>query len=120
MVGVSFGGFFAPIAAAADPRFRNVGLLYTGGELHRLIVANVDGLPPAATALGAELAVLRFQRLEPTRYLARIAPRPVLIVNGLFDDQIPRRSAQALYDAARPPRELVDTAFSRLPLLGGG
>ncbi|MBI4409860.1 MAG: prolyl oligopeptidase family serine peptidase [Gemmatimonadetes bacterium] len=139
LVGASFGGFFAPVAAAADPRFGNVALIYTGAGLHLLVEQNLKAdVPPAARQLGAELAVLPIQRLEPARYVGRIAPRPLLLVNGLFDDRITRESAEALLDAARPPkeivwlptghlesdslrliRELVDTAFARLPLLRG-
>lgn len=136
LIGVSFGGFFAPVTAAVDERFANLALLYAGGNLHQLVEANVTEMPAAALRFGSELAVLPYQRFEPTRYLPQITPRHVLIVNGLHDDQIPRANAQALADAARPPREmvwlptghlrtadtllireLVDTAFVRLPVL---
>lgn len=137
VVGASFGGFFAPAAAAADDRLRNVALLYTGGDLAGLLAAHLgEVIPPAAAELGGELAALRLQRLEPLRYMEAIAPRHVLLVNGLDDDLVPRRSARALIDATHPPRdvvwlptghldpddemllrELVDTALSRLPVL---
>lgn len=137
LVGVSFGGFFAPLAAAGDTRFRNVALLYAAGDLRTLVAANItEDLPSAARELGAELAVLPVQALEPLRHVGRIAPRPVLLVNGRFDDRIPLRSARKLIDAVRAPkdvvwlptghlettdtlliRELVDTSFARMPLL---
>lgn len=140
LVGASLGGFFSPIAAAADPRLRNVALLYTGGDLRAIVDANLDAddAPAAARRFGTELALLPLQRLEPVRHVGRIAPRHVLIVNGMDDDRIPRGSAERLMDAARSPKdalwlptghldpdstrligELVDTAFSRLPLLRG-
>ncbi len=134
-VGASFGGFFIPAAAAADARFVSLGLLYTGGDLAGLAAAHLDRrLPPAAAVLGAEMAMLRLQRLEPVRYVGDVAPRPVLLVNGLRDDLVVRTSAEALIRATNPPKdviwlptehldpdneallqELVDTALARLP-----
>lgn len=136
LVGASLGGFFAALAGAIDDRFRNVALLYTGGDLPRIIAANGEAAPDPARRLGGDLAALPVRFLEPTRYVAAIAPRPLLLVNGLFDDRIPRASARALMDAAREPKELVwlptghlepedtaliralvDTAFARMPIM---
>ena len=136
-IGASFGGFFVPAAAAADTRLRNVALLYAGGDLAGLLGHHLESeAPPAAALLGGEMAALRLQRLEPVRWMADIAPRHVLLVNGQDDDLITRGSAEALIRATRPPRdvvwmatghldpddepflrELVDTALSRLPVL---
>ncbi|MEJ2216204.1 MAG: alpha/beta hydrolase [Gemmatimonadota bacterium] len=138
LIGVSFGGFFAPAAAAADTSFVNVALLYTGGDLRGLAAelasSRIDELPDAFTILASDLASLPIARLEPRLYVGRISPRPVLLVNGLRDERVPRASALALHNAARPPKdvlwlptahlepgdtalivELVDTAFARLP-----
>lgn len=136
LVGASFGGFFAAIAAAVDGRFRNVALLYTGADLPRIIAANAGEAPEPARRLGSDLAALPVRYLEPTLYVPSISPRPLLLVNGLLDDRIPTSSARALFDAARQPKELVwlqtghlepedtalirtlvDTAFARMPLL---
>lgn len=137
LIGASFGGFFAPAAAATDPRIANLGLLYAGGDLAALLAAHLEEeIPPAAAILGAEMAALRLQRLEPVRYVPDVAPRPVLLVNGLYDDVVVRESARALIRATVPPKdvvwlptghldpdnepllqELVDTAVARMPVL---
>lgn len=136
LVGASLGGFFAALAAAIDTRFRNVALLYTGADLPRIIAANGEEAPEPGRRLGADLAALPVRYLEPARYVPAIAPRPLLLVNGLHDDRIPRESASALMSAARQPKELVwlptghlepedtaliralvDTAFARMPIL---
>ena len=44
------------------------------------------------------------------RYVARIAPRPLLMVNGADDGMIPRPNVLALYDAAGVPKDLRWTA----------
>lgn len=137
LVGASFGGFFAPVAAATDPRITNLGLLYAGGDLAALLAGHLEeDLPPAVAILGAEMAALRLQRLEPIRYVGDVSPRPVLLVNGLYDDLVLRESARALIRATRQPRdvvwlptghldpdnepllqEIVDTALARMPVL---
>lgn len=137
LIGASLGGFFAPHAAAADSRFVNVALLYSGAHLHELVEhAAGDRVPAAVAALGGDLAALPLQWLEPARHLGSVSPRPVLLVHGLHDDRIPVSSARALSRAARAPRdvvwlesghlrpddtalvrELVDSAFARLPVL---
>ena len=84
------------------------------------------------------LGHLFWRRGSPERYVARIAPRPIVMVNGIDDPQMPRTAVEALYDAAREPkalvwlhtghleptdsaliRALVDTALARLPVLHG-
>ncbi|MEJ2185000.1 MAG: alpha/beta hydrolase [Gemmatimonadota bacterium] len=139
LIGVSFGGFFAPAAAAADTGFVNVALMYTGADLRgvaaELAASYVEELPEAFVVLASDVATLPLARLEPRLYVGRISPRPVLLVNGLADERVPRNSALALHRAAREPKdilwlptghlepgdtalivELVDTAFARLPI----
>jgi fermentation-respiration switch protein FrsA (DUF1100 family) len=77
-----------------------------------------------------------YAEFAPERYIAQIAPRPIVMVNGIDDPQMPRSAVEALYAAAREPkaliwlrtghlmptdsvlvRALVDTAMSRLPAL---
>jgi fermentation-respiration switch protein FrsA (DUF1100 family) len=74
--------------------------------------------------------------MSPERFIGRIAPRPIVMVNGIDDPQMPVKAVQRLYDAARPPksliwlrtghlvpadsaliRALVDTGLARLPIL---
>ena len=45
--------------------------------------------------------------LDPERYAAAISPRPFLMLNGSEDSVVPRASVLALYEAARPPKELI-------------
>jgi fermentation-respiration switch protein FrsA (DUF1100 family) len=43
---------------------------------------------------------------EPTAFIARISPRPVLLIGGTGDRSVPPSSLQKLYDAARDPKSL--------------
>lgn len=134
----SFAVPFAVIAAAIDTRFRNVALIYGAGDLDRVLAANLTLRPRALRQAAAWLATRPFRELEPERYAALIAPRPLVMVNGIDDPQMPRDAVEALYAAAREPkslvwlrtghlmptdsvliRALVDTALARLPVLRG-
>lgn len=44
--------------------------------------------------------------LSPRRYVGELSPTPLLLIHGAADITIPSAHAVALYDAARPPKEL--------------
>lgn len=132
----SFAVPFATIAAAADTQFRNVALVYGAGDLPAVLAANLDLQPKMLRGAAAWLATRPFADLAPERFASHIAPRPIVMVNGVDDPQMPRVAVQKLYDAAREPktliwlhtghleptdsaliRQLVDTALARLPVL---
>lgn len=139
LIGVSFGGFYAPAAAAIDRRFRNVALMYAGGDVGAIVATQVAALgPDAAGVLAGDVIGLFLRPIEPLRWVGHISPRHVLFVNGLLDHRIPRSNAERLHAASEGPedvvwlptghlepgdaaliQELVDTAFARLPVLRG-
>ena len=109
LVGSSFGAPAVVIAGGVDPRPAAVIALYGGGDVGSLAahVLQLGGASPwQATVAGRGLALLLVP-LEPTRYAARISPRPVLMVNGAGDSLIPRPNVEALYEAARQPKEIL-------------
>jgi len=136
LVATSFAVPFATIAAAADTAFRNVALIYGAGDLPSVVAANLDFDPAMLRRPAAWLISRPFTDLEPERFIALIAPRPILMVNGIDDPQMPSAAVRALFDAAAEPKSLVwlhtghlmpgdssliqslvDTAFARLPVL---
>ena len=143
MVVTSFAVPFGVRAAAEDQRFRNVGLIYGAGDLGTVLEANLTLKPRFLRSAAARLVSQLYDEFEPSRHIAGIAPRPVIMVNGRDDRQMPVQAVQALYIAAREPktliwlttghlvpanmpliRALVDTTLARLPVLksqpGGG
>ena len=112
LVGSSFGAPAVVIAGGVDRRPAAVIALYGGGDVgslvsHVLRQGGREALSPwQAAVVGRGLALL-LTPLEPTRYVARIAPRPVLMVNGAGDSLIPRANADALFGAAREPKEIL-------------
>lgn len=136
LAATSFAVPFASIAAAMDERFRNVVFVYGAGDLPSVLAANLRDVPAAMRRPAAALAMQPFAALAPERFVDRIAPRPLVMVNGVDDPQMPVEAVRRLYDAAREPkslvwlrtghlmptdslliRALIDTAFARLPVL---
>ena len=136
LAATSFAVPFATIAAAADTRFRNVALIYGAGDLPSVVAANLTTRPRIFRRPLAWLATRPFAALAPERFIALVAPRPVVFVNGIDDPQMPAEAARRLSDAARDPktsiwlktghlmptdsaliRTLVDTAFATMSVL---
>lgn len=134
----SFAVPFGVAAAALDRRFREIALVYGAGRFADVLSANLTLRPAFLRPPAAWLATRPLATLEPERFVARIAPRPIVMVNGEDDPQMPRAAVQSLYDAAREPkslvwlrtghlspgdsaliRQLVDTAFARMIILRG-
>jgi pimeloyl-ACP methyl ester carboxylesterase len=59
-----------------------------------------------ADRLMAWRAGYRFREVEPLRDVARIAPRPLLLIHGLEDTTISPQDSQRLFEAAGEPKEL--------------
>jgi pimeloyl-ACP methyl ester carboxylesterase len=90
IVGSSRGAIEATIAAGVDRRLSPVLLLYAG---------HFDALE--TNHQGAAC---------PANYIARIAPRPLLMVNGTQDsDMIKDRSVEPLFKLARQPKQIIWT-----------
>lgn len=136
LAATSFAVPFATIAAAIDPRFRNVALVYGAGDLSTVLAANLPDVPAPLRRSAAAVAMQKFEAFAPERFVSQIAPRPLVMINGADDAQIPASAVRRLYDAAREPktliwlktghlsptdsgliRSLIDTAFAHLPIL---
>jgi len=111
LVGSSFGTPAVIIAGAVDRRPAAVIALYGGGEIGSMVSHVLrlgrDTVSPWQSWLAGHGLALLLMPLEPTRYAPRIAPRPVLMVNGARDSVIPRANVDALYAAARQPKEIL-------------
>ncbi len=105
--GGSLGSFPVVLAGAMDDRFSAVVLLYGGGDVPRIIERNLPWESATLKRLAVEGLNPWLGPLEPTKFVGRIAPRPLLMVNGTGDTMFPRSSVEALYESAGEPKELV-------------
>jgi hypothetical protein len=111
LVGASFGAPFATIAAARDARVTRLWLAHGGGDVYALIEQGLKreiGFTPVR--VGAALlatTLISGPRFAPEKWIGRVAPRPVVMLNAEDDEKIPRHSVEVLWEAAREPKDLV-------------
>jgi dienelactone hydrolase len=105
LIGGSVGALFAPAIAACDPRISAVAILFGAGDLQSLLYANLDAPAPVAAA-GAWFGALLVSPVEPLKYVDRIAPRPLFMLNGTDDLRMPERCIRLLHEKAKQPKDL--------------
>ena len=108
LLGYSFGAPLVPAIAAHDREIAAAAMAYGGGDLRSLIAHNFRRSQSALTSefVGA-LAWLLLRPIEPMRYAAKLAPMPLILVNGEQDELVPRRNTEMLYERALAPKRLV-------------
>ena len=61
--------------------------------------------PVRMVAAAIANVIISGPRLDPVRWVGRIAPRSFVMVNATDDERLPRSAVDALYRAAREPKE---------------
>lgn len=113
LVGVSFGAPFVTVAGALDERFRRVWIIHGGAGNRGWIEHNLgkripqDWLRPLAAWLVHLL--IYGSTFDTEEWVARISPRPVVIIGAREDERLPEHKVEKLYAAARDPKELLWT-----------
>lgn len=120
VLGASFGVPFVVRGLADLPRARDAGgrdlgpagvravaLLFGGAELPSMVRYRMREAPAWERETAAAGVALFFSDLEPGRHVARIAPRPLLLVNGNRDEFVSVHAAEALWAAAGEPKHRI-------------
>jgi len=115
-MGFSMGAAVAIATAPLSPAVRAVVADSAFAELRTILVTYLrhHGIPrPLAAALASLIIRAAGLRLkahlpdaDPLRWVGRIAPRPLLLIHGGHDRDIPVSDARRLYEAAHEPKEL--------------
>ncbi|MCU0619197.1 MAG: hypothetical protein MUF40_04740 [Gemmatimonadaceae bacterium] len=109
-VGASLGTPFMTVAAARDPRIGRLWSVHGAGDTRALLEHNARRYVPAAllpaAATVADILVAG-PYLTPEKWIAAVAPRPVVMLNATEDEKLPRATVETLYDAAGAPKRLV-------------
>ncbi|MGQ0539533.1 MAG: alpha/beta hydrolase [Gemmatimonadaceae bacterium] len=110
LIGASFGAPFATIAAALDSRITRLWVLHGAADPYRLLEHNLEryisfGPLRVITAAVADVLIAG-PRYDPAKWIDRVAPRPVVLVNALADERIPPELVHELYASAASPKEL--------------
>jgi len=107
LVGYSFGAPFVPAVMSLDQRYKVAAILYGGGRLNELIGHNLNtGFSFVDRAAGAVAGNL-LAPIEPLRHIKAISPRPLIMIEGKYDEFMPPHLAQELFDHAEEPKDLI-------------
>lgn len=114
-LGFSYGGYHTIVAAARHGVFDAIAVV---GTPHRLFILDHNFLTRGLVRSLPLILRRRRRRTRlalrphglpavPSRLVARIAPRPLLVVHGCDDWLVPVSHARRLHAAAGEPKELV-------------
>jgi alpha-beta hydrolase superfamily lysophospholipase len=117
-LGTSLGGVLGVLLAPRDQRIKSVVLTSIGSTFRDAMLfpaeiardnPAVPLIVPGAATNPAVLAhaVQVFGPYDPAKWIGKIAPRPLLLINGRFDPLVAPISALALAAAARPPTTVL-------------
>lgn len=106
LIGASLGSIFATIHGAIDPRVRRVVLVHGGASLQDTLEASARRLPGWIRSPLARVACVAIDTFDPAHYVARIAPRHLLVIAARDDWRFPPRAVMAFFKLARQPKDL--------------
>ena len=113
LAGISFGAYLAAVPAALDQRVERVWLIHGSGDPAAVLESGLRKripLPPLRRGVASLLAaVASAHHLSPEQWVARVAPRPLVVVNATDDTALPPEAVQVLHQALVPPYEVLWT-----------
>lgn len=108
LCGASYGAITGSTAAAFDQRIRAAVLIYGGGNLRKLLSAEMIHNEIGQWALPAKAIAWYFGSVfDPVKYVARISPRAILLQNGKADTLVAPAAARALQEVAKEPKTIL-------------
>jgi dienelactone hydrolase len=117
-LGVSLGGILGGVFAADEPRVKAAVLWAAGGDWGKLVTTSTHPFAQTFRKSGqTDAAKVRaaMADVDPLGTIAAISPRPLLFLNGDKDNVVPVACAEALYAAAREPKERVVLPGGHIP-----
>jgi len=95
--GISLGGIIGTIFCSVEERVEVPVIVLAGGQLNLMF-----GKKALSGDTKNYLSVI-----DPINYVAKISPRPLLMINAENDDVVPPITSKLLYKAARKPKEII-------------
>ncbi len=94
--GVSMGGIIGVLVSSLDARIKAPVFIVAGGNFLTMIPL-LGVIPNAQNVAGV---------FDPVNFVAKISPRPFLMLNGLQDTSM-EKGAKLLYEAAKDPKQII-------------
>lgn len=114
LIGHSMGGWAAILAAVDNPKAKAVAVIAAVTDPRSLSFGVEDAqnyFTPWLPGLSAEVFEAQWDALDeefsPVEQVARLAPRPLLIIHSEQDEAVPFQQAQVLYNHAVEPRRMI-------------
>jgi hypothetical protein len=108
---VSLGAPFVVVAGALDPRFTRVWAIHGSGGSYAPLEMNmrrtIHFAPARIAAAAIADLIIAGPRLDPSRWVDRIAPRTFMMVNATADERMPHAQVEELFRSARAPKEQI-------------
>ncbi|MCU0702941.1 MAG: alpha/beta hydrolase family protein [Fimbriiglobus sp.] len=127
LLGTSLGSFVGGVAAAAEPKVKNVCLLLGGGGLVDAFGKHPEGGPILALLSVVGITPAKLRRLigpvDPLTYADTLKGKKLLLVGASRDDVVPPAAMKALWEATGRPSILwvdathVGAALHILPMM---
>lgn len=112
-LGFSLGGAAAIMAGAEDPDIGAVVADSAFARLDQMVLQRFSPLGRAGAPLarctqwcGERMAGFSVGTVAPAAVVARLSPRPLLLIHGGADSHTPPAQSEALFAAAREPKQL--------------
>ena len=117
-LGTSFGGVVGAVFGGQDPRLRAVALTSIGATFEAAMLVGsaaaqrIPDLPVQVPGAATDPAILAHAvsilgPYDPAKWVAKIAPRPLMLINGRFDPLVVPGDALELAAAANDPKSLL-------------
>ena len=95
--GISLGGIIGTIFCSVEERIEVPVIALAGGNLNLMF-----GKDALSGDVKDYLSII-----DPVNYVAKISPRPLLMINAENDDVVPPITSKLLYKAAKKPKEII-------------
>jgi hypothetical protein len=113
LLGVSFGAYFISIPAVLDQRVTRTWIVHGGAEPIKVMSHNY--IKNSENVFLKKLFVkwigyaIGSQYVDPEKWVGKISPRPVILINAENDKTFPESSVKALHNTTRQPKEIIWT-----------
>lgn len=118
-VGISLGGIFGGVFAGMETRIKSVALWSAGGDWGEMLTESRHPFALKRREKGslpdAETVEKTLHDVDPLNYIAKLAPRPLLLLAGTEDYVVPNECTDALFEAAGQPKKLVRYPGGHIP-----